>query len=80
MSGFAKRTRKKSLAELLDRASSNGERIVVRRQNRPVAAVVPIEDLELLEAIEDKMDIEQVRARLKEPTIPWSKLKEQLGL
>jgi prevent-host-death family protein len=66
--------------DLLNRASSNGERIVVRRGKRAVAAVVPMEDLKLLEAIEDKMDIEEAMARLKEPTIPWSKIKKELGL
>jgi hypothetical protein len=33
-----------------------------------------------LEAVEDRMDIEEARRRLNEPTIPWSKIKKELGL
>lgn len=69
-----------TIDELVDRASSRRERIVVHRGRRAVAAVVPIEDLEMLEAIEDKMDIDEAMARIQEPTVPWSKIKKELGL
>lgn len=71
---------KDNFDDLVDRASSNGERIIVRRGRRAVAAVVPVKDLKILEAIEDKMDIDEALARLNEPTVPWSKVKKQLGL
>lgn len=69
-----------TIDELVDRASSKRERIVVRRGKRAVAAVVPIEDLQVLEAIEDRMDVEEALARINEPTEPWSKIKKELGL
>jgi hypothetical protein len=49
-----------------------------------VAAVVPIEDLELLESLEDAMDVEEARRRLAQATegdlVDWSDLKQRLGL
>jgi hypothetical protein len=49
-----------------------------------VAAVVPIEDLELLESLEDARDLDDVRTALSDPAnrdrIGWEELKAQLGL
>jgi prevent-host-death family protein len=67
-------------ADILNRAAYAGERVILHRHKKPVAAVVPIEDLEILEQIEDRADLDEVRRRLKEPTIPWSKIKKELGL
>ncbi len=73
-------TTRQNFADILNRAAYGGERIVVHRRKKPVAAVVPMEDLEFLEALEDRIDITEARKRLKEPTIPWSKIKKELGL
>ena len=67
-------------SDMVNRAPYRGERIVVYRCKKPVAALVPIEDLELLEKIEDRIDLAEARKRLKEPTIPWEKIKKDLGL
>jgi len=66
-------------SDLVQRAQK-GERSVVRQRNRRIAAVVPIEDLDFLEALEDRLDIEEARKRLDEPTIPWEQVKKELGL
>ena len=66
-------------SDLVQRAQK-GERGVVRQGNRRIAAVVPIEDLDFLEALEDRLDIEEARKRLNEPTIPWEQVKKELGL
>ena len=71
---------RQNFSDVVNRAAYGGERIIVHRSKKPVAAVVPIEDLELLEQIEDRADLKEVRRRLKEPTIPWSKIKKDLGL
>ena len=71
---------RQNFSDLVNRAAYGGERIIVHRSKKAVAAVVPIEDLELLEQIEDRADLEDVRKSLKEPTIPWSKIKKDLGL
>jgi prevent-host-death family protein len=69
-------------AEIVNKVAFRGERITLHRHGKDVAAIVPIEDLQLLEALEDRMDLEAARAALKEktPSIPWNQLKKQLGL
>ena len=61
-----------------------GERVVLTRHGRRVAAVVPIADLELLEQLEDAADLDDVRAALADPAnrerVAWDDLKAQLGL
>ena len=54
--------------------------MVVHRRKKPVAAVVPLTDLELLERLEDRIDLEDARKRLNEPTVPWSRIKKDLHL
>jgi prevent-host-death family protein len=73
-------TVRQNFSDIVNRAAYGGERIIVHRRKKPVAAVVPIEDLEFLEEVEDRIDIEEARKRLHEPTIPWSKIKKELGL
>jgi prevent-host-death family protein len=61
-----------------------GERVVVRRGRKAVAAVVSIEDLRRLQKLEDEEDLKDIREALKEAkekgTIPWEKVKAELGL
>ena len=49
--------------ETLERAHG-GERIVVRRGGKAVAAIVPVADLRLLEKLEDERDVALARERL----------------
>jgi hypothetical protein len=46
--------------------------------------VVPIEDLELLEQLEDQADVEAIRRALADPAnaepIPWEQVRGDLGL
>ena len=44
------------------------------------AALAPTDRDEMLEQIEDCMDLEEVRKRLNEPTIPLTEIKRELGL
>lgn len=44
------------LADTLNRAERSKDRIVVERNGRPVAVIVPVEDLDALEALEDADD------------------------
>jgi len=73
-----------NFADTLNRVSYKKERVVIRRHGRDVAAVVPIEDLLFLEEIEDRLDLEEALASLKEAEgeelIPWEKVKKDLGL
>jgi len=68
-------------AEIVNRVEYGGERVIVRRHNRDVAAVIPIEDLRLLQEVEDRMDIKDALKALREPRGKTSKqLKAELGL
>ncbi|VAX37884.1 hypothetical protein MNBD_PLANCTO02-3190 [hydrothermal vent metagenome] len=74
------------LADVLNRVAYSGERITLERHGKEVVAIVSMEDLALLEAIEDKEDAKAARraiAEMKrkgEKTIPLSKVKERLGM
>jgi prevent-host-death family protein len=72
---------RESLSDVINRVVYQGERIILERHGKDVAAMVPVEDLQLLEELEDRMDLEEARKRLKEPgRIPWKEIKERLGL
>jgi hypothetical protein len=43
---------REGFADAINRAAFGNERVLLRRRGRAVAAVVPIEDLRLLEALE----------------------------
>jgi prevent-host-death family protein len=69
-----------SLDDLISRAAAH-ERLVVTRHGKPVMAVVPLHDLEDLEAM-DRADIalcESILARGDEP-IPHDQVVAMLGL
>jgi antitoxin Phd len=70
------------LSTAVNQAAFGGERIILERHGKPIAAVVPIEDLRLLEEIEDKADIAAIRKARKEkgPLVPLSQVKKELGL
>lgn len=72
-------------ADALERVSLGKERIVLQRDGRDVAALIPIEDLSQLED-EDKADVaaataaEAETAANGESPIPWQEARQQLGL
>lgn len=45
-----------NFAELIDRAALSAERIVITRHGEPMAALVSLEDLELVEEIERRLE------------------------
>ncbi len=75
---------RETFAELVNRAAYGRERVRVVRRGRPVAAIVPIEDVELLERLEDEVDLQAARDALADPAnavpIPWEQVKSELGL
>ena len=72
------------LAEILNRVAFAKDRVRITRRGREIAAVVPIEDLELLERLEDQIDLREAEKALAEAntegTIPLEVLREELGL
>jgi len=73
---------KRTLDDVVDEAVRNGEPVIIRRKKKPVAAVVPIEDLEIIERLEDEIDLREARKAMREPgkNISWEKVKKELGL
>jgi prevent-host-death family protein len=77
---------RQSLAEILNRAEYQGERIVIHRRGKDAAAIISIEDLTLLERqIEDavdRLDVNAARVALAESTerIPYPEVRKRLGL
>ena len=73
---------RKALAEMMECAGSKNRRIILTRYGDEVAALISSEDLRLLEAIEDAVDVEMARRALAEkgPNISHAELKKELGL
>jgi len=73
---------RESLADVVNRIRFGGERIALTRHGRPVAALVPVADAELLERLEDAADLDVARAAIAEGGEPvaWDALKADLGL
>ncbi len=72
---------RKHLAEVVNAAKYNKERLVLTRHNKPVAALVPFEDYQLLEALEDREDLKAALAALEdadEELIPWETVRANL--
>jgi PHD/YefM family antitoxin component YafN of YafNO toxin-antitoxin module len=71
-----------AFAEAVNRAIFGGERTIIRRHGKDVAAVVSVGDLKILEAIEDRLDLEEARKIMKKPgrLLRWEKVKQDLGL
>ena len=72
---------REDLASALNKVAFGGERIILRRSNKDVAALVSMEDFALLRELEDKLDLEAMRKALDEPgaNIPWKDVKKELG-
>ncbi len=69
------------LSDLLSRVARRGNRVVVTRGGKKYAALVPLDDLDFLEALESRLDLEDAKKALKEPgSVPWKKVKAELGL
>ena len=55
---------REGFADAINRAAFGNERVLLRRRGRAVAAVVPLGDLRLLEALENRIDLVDARAAL----------------
>jgi prevent-host-death family protein len=79
---------REELPKLLNRAAYRKERTIVSRRGKDLAAIIPMEDLRLLERLVqkemDRLDLEDARAALREAeekgTIPLRDVMRSLGL
>lgn len=71
-------------SEIVNRAAYGQERIVLTRHGKALVAVIPIEDLIELEALEDRLDLHEALISLAEAdelgTIPLETVKRELEL
>ena len=75
---------RETFSNLVNQAVYTNERVELERHGKPVAAIVSIEDVRLLEALEDQLDVKAAEAALSDPenreAIPWEKVKAELRL
>jgi len=78
MKRFSMAEARKNLTDIIGLVAYGGERIAIGRRNKDMAVIVPLEDAELLEYLEDQEDIKEVRKVLKEggPSIDWKDAKK----
>jgi prevent-host-death family protein len=73
------------LAENLKSVETTGEPVAIESEGRTVAVLVSAKDFTLLQRLreedDDRRDVEAIREARKEPgSVPWEKLKADLGL
>jgi prevent-host-death family protein len=75
---------REGFADTINRVAFGKERVVLSRRGKDIAAVVPIDDLRLLEELEDRMDLVDARAALaetrKKGAKPLNAILKELGL
>ena len=73
---------RKHMAELLNRAAYGKERFVVTRHGKELVAIVPLEEVTLLDrlrALLSKKDFEAALAEMQEAgTRPWDEVRREL--
>jgi len=67
--------------DIANRVMFGGERISIHKNNKAAFAVVPVEDVELLEAIEDQIDLQAAREAIKKGKfVALEKLAKEFGV
>jgi prevent-host-death family protein len=70
-----------NLADVINRVAYGGERIILQRRGKQVLAVVSMEDLELLNALEDQADVKAaLKARKEKGSVSLEKIKARLKM
>lgn len=69
------------LSDILNRVYYQGERISINKSGKITCAIISVEDLKLLEAIEDMIDIKAAKAAMKRKDfVSWDEVKKNFGL
>jgi prevent-host-death family protein len=76
---------RQDLADVLNRAAYQGERFIIHRREKNAAAIIPIEDLELLDRLvreeEDRIDLAAAAAAEAEGDyVPYEQFRAEIGL
>lgn len=73
---------RKKLANIINQVAFGNESFVLTRRGEPIAAIVSMRELKLLQELEDQIDIQdawKAKNELGKP-IPWEELKKELEL
>jgi prevent-host-death family protein len=62
---------RKKFSDLLNESGFGKERKVITRKGKGVAAVVPLEDLQTIETLEDEIDVRESKRILNDPETEW---------
>ncbi|GBE12427.1 phd_YefM [bacterium BMS3Bbin14] len=73
---------RKNFADIVNKVAYGKEPIVLTRRGQKIAALVSIDELELLQQLEDRMDIEDAKKALAEPgdNLSAQAIWQELGL
>lgn len=73
---------RKKFSNLINRVAFGNESFVLTRRGEPIAALVSMKELKMLQEIEDRLDIEDAWKAKNEPGDPvsWEDLKKELDL
>jgi prevent-host-death family protein len=73
-----------NFSDVINRVAYGHERVCLSRGGKDVACVVSVEEAQILDLLEDRLDLHDALAALEEAktegTIPWSDFKRELGL
>jgi prevent-host-death family protein len=70
-----------AFGDTLNRVAYGGERIVLERHGKAVAALVSVDDLARLEVLEDQDDAQAARkARRERGRVPYEEVRRKAGL
>jgi len=72
---------RQDFTNIANRVMYGDERIYIKKNNKAAFALVPIEDVEILEALEDQIDVQAAKAAIKKGRfIDLEILAKELGV
>ena len=75
---------RKHMAELLNRAAYGGERFVVTRHGKELAAIVPLAEVDLLDKLRSLLDQKEFEQAVEEvrtaDTRSWDEVRRELDI
>lgn len=71
---------RKKFANIVNQVAFGNDTFVLTRRGEPIAAIVSMKELKLLQDLEDQLDIEDAWEAKEEAgeSIPWEELKKEL--
>ena len=73
---------RKKFSNIINRVAFGDESFVLTRRGEPMAALISMRELKLLQELEDKIDVDDAWKAKNEPgePVPWEELKKELEI